>query len=169
MNRGKLKYRCKCCTVTPRGCDLKRHYKNNVNWPLVKQLKAAKGTEVQELRDGADQHSLFIFDRGYSSENLPSYHNHVLVKEANVVLEEEDQDEAGPSCAVTAKGQRSIASFFQVTLRKLAGGGIVISSGNLQVCNIMGAAVFNFPVQRDRLIGLDGLIFLPLLNIAHCT
>ena len=66
MNRGKLKYRCKCCTVTPRGCDLKRHYKNNVNWPLVKQLKAAKGTEVQELRDGADQHSLFIFDRGYS-------------------------------------------------------------------------------------------------------
>ena len=92
MNRGKLKYRCKCCTVTPRGCDLKRHYKNNVNWPLVKQLKAAKGTEVQELRDGADQHSLFIFDRGYSSENLPSYQNHVLVKEANVVLEEEDQD-----------------------------------------------------------------------------
>ena len=81
MNRGKLKYRCKCCTVTPRGCDLKRHYKNNVNWPLVKQLKAAKGTEVQELRDGADQHSLFIFDRGYSSENLPSYQNHVLVKE----------------------------------------------------------------------------------------
>ena len=50
MNRGKLKYRCKCCTVTPRGCDLKRHYKNNVNWPLVKQLKAAKGTEVQELK-----------------------------------------------------------------------------------------------------------------------
>ena len=120
MNRGKLKYRCKGCTGTPRGCDLKRHYKNSVNWPLVKLLKAANGTELQELRDGADRHSLFIFDRGYSSENLLSYQNHVLAKEANVVLEEEeeDQDEAGPSCAVTARGQRGIASFFQVTLEQ---------------------------------------------------
>ena len=41
-------------------------------------------------------------------------------------------------------------------------GAIVISSGNLQVC--MAAAVFNFPVQRDRKIGLGGLTFLPLIR-----
>ena len=70
-NRGKLKYWCN--TGTPIGCDLKRHYNNNMNWPLVKLLKAAKGIELQELRDRADRHTLYIFDRGYSSDNPPSY------------------------------------------------------------------------------------------------
>ena len=70
VGRAHVKYRCKGCAVTPRGCDLKKHYKTNVNWPLLKRLKAA---ELQELRDEADRHTLFIFDRGYSWENLPSY------------------------------------------------------------------------------------------------
>ena len=85
--------------------------------------RAGLVSELQELRDGADRHSLFIFDRGDSSGNLPSYQNHVLAKEANVVLEEEDQDEAGPSCAVTARGQRGIASFFHVTLEQACSAG----------------------------------------------
>ena len=58
-NRGKLKYLCNGCTGTPKGCNLKRHYKNNVNWPLVKLLKAAKGIELQELRDWATITSFF--------------------------------------------------------------------------------------------------------------
>ena len=78
-----MKYWCEGCAVTPRGCDLKKHYKTNVNWPLLKRLKAAKGAELQELRDEADRHTLFIFDRGYSWENLPSYQNHAEAKEAN--------------------------------------------------------------------------------------
>ena len=41
-------------------------------------------------------------------------------------------------------------------------------SGNLQVC--MAAAVFNFPVQRDRKIGLGGLTFLPLqCSVDKCS
>ena len=44
-----------------------------MNWPLVKLLKAAKGIELQERRDRADRHTLYIFDRGDSSGNLPSY------------------------------------------------------------------------------------------------
>jgi hypothetical protein len=44
-----------------------------MNWPLVKLLKAAKGIELQERRDRADRHTLYIFDRGYSSDNPPSY------------------------------------------------------------------------------------------------
>ena len=83
VGRAHVKYRCKGCAVTPRGCDLKKHYKTNVNWPLLKRLKAAKGAELQELRDEADRHTLFIFDRGYSWENLPSYQNHAEAKEAN--------------------------------------------------------------------------------------
>jgi hypothetical protein len=113
VGRAKVKYRCQCCSVTPRGCDLKKHYKNLVNWPLVKLLKAAKGTELQELRDRADRHTLFIFDRGYSEENLPSYQNHAEAKEAGF---DEEENEAGPSRA--AGGQRGITAFFQVILAK---------------------------------------------------
>ena len=29
VERAKVKYRCKGCTVTPRGCDLKKHYQTN--------------------------------------------------------------------------------------------------------------------------------------------
>ena len=100
VERAKVKYWCKGCTVTPRGCDLKKHYKTNVNWPLLKRLKAAKGAELQELRDEADRHTLFIFDRGYSWENLPSYQNHAEAKEANT-----GRIEAGPG---------RITGFFQV-------------------------------------------------------
>ena len=106
--------------MTPRGCDLKKHYKNLVNWPLVNLLKAAKGTQLQELRDKGDRHTLFIFDRGYSRENLPSYQNHVEAKEANVEVDEEE-NEAGPSraAAAGAGGQRGIAAFFQVIYSKI--------------------------------------------------
>ena len=100
VGRAHVKYRCKGCAVTPRGCDLKKHYKTNVNWPLLKRLKAAKGAELQELRDEADRHTLFIFDRGYSWENLPSYQNHAEAKEANT-----GRIEAGPG---------RITGFFQV-------------------------------------------------------
>ena len=81
----------------------------------MKLLKAAKGTKLQELRDKADRHTLIIFDRGYSVENLPSYQNHAEAKEANVLNEEENG--AGPSRAV-AGGQRGITAFFQVSLAK---------------------------------------------------
>ena len=40
---------------------------------LVKLFKAAKGIELQELRDWADRHTLYTFDKGDSSGNLPSY------------------------------------------------------------------------------------------------
>ena len=100
VGRAHVKYRCKGCAVTPRECDLKKHYKTNVNWPLLKRLKAAKGAELQELRDEADRHTLFIFDMGYSWENLPSYHNHAEAKEANT-----GRIEAGPG---------RITGFFQV-------------------------------------------------------
>ena len=53
-------------------------------------------------------------------ENLPSYQNHVKAKEANVEVDEEE-NEAGPSraAAAGAGGQRGIAAFFQVIYSKI--------------------------------------------------
>ena len=46
----KKKYRCNAagCTVTPRGCDLPKHYKTKTNWDKVIKLRAVMGTAALE-------------------------------------------------------------------------------------------------------------------------
>jgi hypothetical protein len=104
----KLKYNCQCCSVTPRGCDMNRHYKRSVNWDMFKQLKGAVGeVAMEELRAKADAHTIFIFEGGYNEENLPTYHSHTST--STRVGEEAAQE--------TARGaglQKSIGDFFKV-------------------------------------------------------
>ena len=67
--RSKQLFKCKVssCEVTPRGCDLPRHYMNLTNWKLVAKLRAAVGdTEVERLLEGADGHTTYIYRNQYS-------------------------------------------------------------------------------------------------------
>ena len=57
--------------MTPRGCDLRKHYKCYVNFDMLKLLKAAVGADdLQKLKDRADKHTLFFFDRDYSKAEV---------------------------------------------------------------------------------------------------
>jgi hypothetical protein len=88
---------------------LKKHYKCNVNWDLLKLLKAAVGAaDLQRLRDSADRHTLFFFDRDYSMERLPSWQTHTEAKDRT-----NGESEAGSSIAGLG-GQRSMVDFFKV-------------------------------------------------------
>ena len=106
--RSKQKFRCRGCNVTPRGCDLRKHYKCNVNFDLLKLLKAAVGAaDLQKLKDRADKHTLFFFDRDYSKERLPSWQTHTEVKDRTV-----GGSEAGPGSGLG--GQQSLVHFLKV-------------------------------------------------------
>ena len=108
----KLKYQCHCCSVTPRGCDLKKHYKTNVNWKMFEQLKGTVGeAAMEELRAKADPHTIFIFEGGYSEEKLPTYHSHSTV---NLNTSTRVGKEAGQETARGAGLQKYIGDFFQV-------------------------------------------------------
>ena len=137
----KAKYRCKCCRVNPRGCDLQRHYRNNVDWDLYDQLKRAVGERlIQELRTKRDAHTLYVFDGGFNRSRLPSYLNHVTARldtrkgqgqgdeeheqvqqegEASVSggVEQQEQVEAQTGQRTGeggSGGQQTISSYFQV-------------------------------------------------------
>ena len=59
---------------------MKKHYRRSVNWNMFKLLKGAVGeVAMEELRAKADAHTIFIFEGGYSEENLPTYHSHTMV------------------------------------------------------------------------------------------
>ena len=80
--RAKQKFKCKVagCDVTPRGCDLPRHYRNLTNWKMLGKLRAAMGdTEVEKLLEGADSHTTYIYRNGYSEKRLPTHNTHAMV------------------------------------------------------------------------------------------
>ena len=117
----KLKYKCHCCMVTPRGCDLKRHYKNCVDWSLFDKLKGKVGDRaLVELRSKADPHTLYIFDRGYSRGNLPSYQTHVMVKQDVDEVRDRDRDQVDEVTGEGAGKQKTINHFFQVIIFTLS-------------------------------------------------
>ena len=84
--RSKQLFKCKVssCEVTPRGCDLPRHYMNLTNWKLVAKLRAAVGdTEVERLLEGADGHTTYIYRNQYSEKRLPTHNTHAMVAVRN--------------------------------------------------------------------------------------
>ena len=77
--RSYKKYQCQGCSLTPRGKDLSRHYKNMTDWTLVGQMRAAMGSaKLAQLKDKADKHTLYIFGRGYTREKLMSQRDRLL-------------------------------------------------------------------------------------------
>ena len=78
-----LNYKCQVegCTVTPRGNNVGRHYMKKTDWELVEKLRAAVGdSEVLKYLAGADNHTEFIFRRGYTKNRLPTFNTHATVK-----------------------------------------------------------------------------------------
>lgn len=127
--RSKAKYKCRGCSLTPRGTDLSKHYKNQTNWDLVRRLRASVGTAaVEQLREQADLHTLFIFEKGYTKEKLPTWSTHVMAKESSTAEAAADGEQgAGGSEQGAAAGgsgeqettrskklQTTIGGFFQV-------------------------------------------------------
>ncbi len=91
---------------------MKKHYRRSVNWNMFKLLKGAVGeVAMEELRAKADAHTIFIFEGGYSEENLPTYHSHTMV---NLSTSTKVGKEAGQETARGAGPQKSIGDFFQV-------------------------------------------------------
>ena len=104
--QAKQLYKCKAvnCSVTPRGCDLKKHYMIHTDWQLVSEMKATLSeANVERLREKADPHTDFIFSKGFSKERMPSWSTHVMVRKTS------EADEGG-------SGQQSVlTSFFKVS------------------------------------------------------
>ena len=91
--RSKLKYRCHVCSLAPRGCDLKRHYRTSTDWDLFKKMKEAVGDKLlEELRKKADPHTLYIFQNKYNKDKLPSWQTHVTVKQTSTTLTQDADD-----------------------------------------------------------------------------
>ena len=90
--KSKLKYQCQAigCSTTPRGNDLQNHYKFMTDWELIDRMKAAVGSSaLEKLIKIADQHTKFIYEKGYTKKRLPHWSNHVSVKNQQTTIEEE--------------------------------------------------------------------------------
>ena len=69
-------YMCKVpgCTVTPRGCDVSKHYKTKTDWSEVRELKAVAGSAALKAKlEQAEGHTKFAFVNNYSEEHLPTW------------------------------------------------------------------------------------------------
>ena len=100
-------YRCNAvgCSVTPRGCDLPKHYQTKTNWETVQKLRVTMGTSALEKQlEAADPHTKFCFQQGYTEKKLPRWESHVSVK-VNIVSG--DRGETGPK-------QSKLTELFQV-------------------------------------------------------
>ena len=98
--------KCKAanCTVTPRGCNLRKHYVTKTNWDLLNELRTnlSEGKEDRLIKE-ADPHTIFLFTKGYSRDKLPSYTTHARVPKPS------DKDEG-------VSGQQALlANFLQVS------------------------------------------------------
>ena len=105
---GKTKKLFKCqvaiCSVTPRGCDVPKHYDNRTNWELLEEMRNTLFEDkLESLREKADPHTLFMFSKGFTKTRLPTWSSHIMVKDHTMVG--------------TAEGSNSIMSrFLQVSL-----------------------------------------------------
>ena len=85
VKRSRRMFMCKVpgCKVTPRGCDLSKHYKNRTDWSKVKELRAVVGTDaVQRELEQVDSHTRFAFTNNYTEDMLPMWTTHVPVQVA---------------------------------------------------------------------------------------
>lgn len=81
--KSKQLYKCQAanCSVTPRGCDLQKHYESKTNWDLVSRMRTTLSEDkVARLSKEADPHTLFIFSKGYTRTRLPTWVTHVMMK-----------------------------------------------------------------------------------------
>ena len=97
-----LKYKCKVqgCTVTPRGCDLGRHYSNKTDWQLITNLRDSVGDPKVEkyLAEAADGHTELIYRNSYTTYKLPIFKTRATAK----------------TVSVCQPGQQGISRFLQV-------------------------------------------------------
>ena len=101
--RSYKKYQCQGCSLTPRGKDLSRHYKNMTDWTLVGQMRAAMGSaKLAQLKDKADKHTLYIFGRGYTREKLPTWSTHPMARQ------QELEEAGGDQSQISSEAQRSV-------------------------------------------------------------
>jgi len=110
----KMKYHCNAagCAVTPRGCDLPKHYKTKTNWEQVTKLRAVMGTAALERQLGSvDAHTRFCYKQGYTEAKLPQWESHVSVK-GNTECEGRESSSTGPK-------QSKLTELFQVKKQPL--------------------------------------------------
>ena len=67
-------YWCEACPAKVKAFHLKKHYKDKTNFDLLSRLN--EGDEVE----GVDPHTQFMWERGYTEKNLPSYLTHKMVQ-----------------------------------------------------------------------------------------
>jgi hypothetical protein len=106
----KKKYRCNVagCAVTPRGCDLPKHYKTKTNWDKVIKSRAVMGTAALERQLGVvDAHTRFCYEQGYTEAKLPQWESHIAVKGNNECDEGRESTSTGPK-------QLKLTELFQV-------------------------------------------------------
>ena len=80
--KSKMNYRCKVegCSVTPRGCDVPKHYKTKTDWEKVTELREVMGGAILERQlKQVDGHTRFCFEQGFTETKLPRWQTHVPV------------------------------------------------------------------------------------------
>ena len=115
----KQTYKCQACQVEPRGTDLPKHYEKLTDWSLLNEMKQCIGDSALDgLRRRADPHTLFIYEKHYTKQKLPTYRTHVMVKQKGGKEQQQQQatgigqqggskDDQPPK-----KKQKAIDSFF---------------------------------------------------------
>ncbi len=85
--KSKMNYRCKVegCSVTPRGCDVPKHYKTKTDWEKVTELREVMGGAILERKlEQVDGHTRFCFEKGFTETKLPRWQTHVPYRRAVV-------------------------------------------------------------------------------------
>ena len=67
-------YVCEACPAKVKAFHLKKHYKDKTNFALLAKLKDGKKV-VQHV----DPHTRFMWEKGYTEKNPPSYLTHKMV------------------------------------------------------------------------------------------
>ena len=68
-----LKYQCYACSCHPRGCDIPKHYSVKTNWEVLARMRSTAGGALEE---GADPHTLYMFEKGYTRKFGPTWRSH---------------------------------------------------------------------------------------------
>ena len=66
-------YFCEACPAKVISFLVKKHYKDKTNFELLSKLKG--GEDIENV----DPHTRFMWEKGYTQKNLPSYHTHKMV------------------------------------------------------------------------------------------
>ena len=66
-------YYCEACPAKVMSFHLKKHYKEKTNFDLLGRLRDG------EVIEGVDPHTRYMWEKGYTEKNLPSYFTHKMV------------------------------------------------------------------------------------------